>query len=108
MASSTKLSMPRASCCAKMTPGIEPSIQRNSRADSASTKPMGIPPTRQMTKPASMASAASGSSTSKPQANRTAATMATTPPPASTSRPRSPASRCRLNSAKHAPAAPIA
>ena len=44
MASSTKLSMPRAICCAKIAPGRLPSFQTNISAESASAKPIGMPP----------------------------------------------------------------
>src|SRR6266481_2031876 len=44
IASSTKLSMPRAICCAKMTPGSVPSTQMKISAASASAKPIGSPP----------------------------------------------------------------
>ncbi len=51
IASSTKLSMPRAICCAKMTPGSVPSTQMKVRAASASAKPIGNPPNSVMKKP---------------------------------------------------------
>ena len=61
MASKTKLSMPRAICCARMTPGNEPSTQMKISAASVRAKPIGMPPTRQMTNPTSMSTPAPGS-----------------------------------------------
>ena len=54
IASSTKLSMPRAICCAKMTPGSVPSTQMKISAASASAKPIGSPPNSVMKKPTSI------------------------------------------------------
>src|SRR5260370_839138 len=56
----TKLSMPRAICWAKMMPGSVPSYQMKTRVESASTKPIGTPPTRLSTKTASMTHGAAG------------------------------------------------
>ena len=54
IASSTKLSMPRAICWAKMTPGSVPSTQMKVSAASASAKPIGKPPNRVTKKPISI------------------------------------------------------
>ena len=54
IASSTKLSMPRAICCAKMTPGNVPSTQMKISAASASANPIGSPPNSVMKNPISV------------------------------------------------------
>ncbi len=54
IASSTKLSMPRAICWAKMTPGSVPSTQMKISAASASANPIGKPPNSVMKKPTSI------------------------------------------------------
>ena len=54
IASSTKLSMPRAICWAKITPGRVPSTQMKISAASASAKPIGRPPNRLTKKPTSI------------------------------------------------------
>src|SRR5260370_714665 len=53
MASRTKLSMPRAICWAKMTPGRLPSTQMKTSAARASAKPIGRPPHKGTKKPSS-------------------------------------------------------
>ena len=53
-ASSTKLSMPRAICWAKITPGSVPSTQMKVSAASASAKPIGRPPNSVTKKPISI------------------------------------------------------
>ncbi len=54
IASSTKLSIPRAICCAKITPGSVPSTQMKVSAASASAKPIGSPPNSVTKKPTSI------------------------------------------------------
>src|SRR5436305_1320727 len=60
IASSTKLSMPRAICCAKITPGSAPSAQMKINAASASAKPIAMPPARLSTNPMSISGAGPG------------------------------------------------
>ena len=60
IASSTKLSMPRAICWAKITPGSAPSAQMKISAASASAKPIAMPPARLSTKPISISGPAPG------------------------------------------------
>ncbi len=60
MARSTKLSMPRAICWAKMTPGKLPSTQMKTSAARASAKPIGRPPTRVTKKPSSISAIGDG------------------------------------------------
>jgi hypothetical protein len=54
IASSTKLSIPRAICWAKITPGSVPSTQMKISAASASAYPIGKPPNSVMKKPSSI------------------------------------------------------
>ena len=54
IARSTKLSMPRAICCAKMTPGSVPSTQMKISAASASANPIGNPRNSVIKKPTSI------------------------------------------------------
>lgn len=60
IASSTKLSMPRAICWAKITPGSAPSTQMKISAASASAKPIGKPPNKVAKKPISISVPADG------------------------------------------------
>ncbi|MGY4292710.1 hypothetical protein ACVWXN_000805 [Bradyrhizobium sp. i1.4.4] len=60
IASSTKLSMPRAICWAKITPGSAPSTQMKISAASASANPIGNPPNRVAKKPINISVPADG------------------------------------------------
>ena len=60
IASSTKLSMPRAICWAKITPGSVPSTQMKISAASASAKPIGNPPNSVRKKPTSISACDDG------------------------------------------------
>src|SRR4029078_9411172 len=87
IASSTKLSMPRAICCAKITPGSVPSTQMKISAASASAKPIGNPPNNVRKKPSSISVFDDGTEfgDKKSHARQTTTMIAVATMPASTS-----------------------
>ncbi len=99
MASRTKLSMPRAICCAKITPGTLPSRQMKISAVSASTKPIGMPAASASAKPHSISRPTLGRYSSANRCNSTSA--ATIASATATSRGGKCSTRPSANSAMH-------